>query len=428
MRARRPRRAAIAAAALIALSSSPALADGMPFPERTASSLEVRATAQRALVWLRQGSWEVHIQPVFSREPGRAAWVVPFPVRPNIEPSSVELFHQLELITAPVFIEYCIPRDDHEEGCGPGTAGDSQNGGEKSSAGAQVSVWETGQVGQLDYSVLSASQGDDLVGWLHQEGYAVSSAAASAIADYETEDQYFFVASVAADADPSKPIDPVRFVLDATHAMYPLRLTGQVVTAAEPLDLTLWVAFPDTGEQGYAPASHPFARFEANPTDGAAYRAALDAAFAESSSDTLQLLFGRSSLEHDIFSRSRCYESADYWMSQCVSYEELGVEAPSTWCAPLREMADRGVYLYRYQGRLDAEAMALDLMLERFALADIGERDRAYLHRTDSCNEAEEPYVGCAAGAMIERLSLPLWFLGALLLTLALLARRRRRG
>ncbi len=428
MRAWRLWHAFLAAFALIGLSASHARADGMPFPKKTASSLEVRATAQRALVWLRLGSWEVHIQPVFAREPGRAAWVVPFPVRPTIEPSSVELFHQLELITAPVFFEYCIPWDEKEEGCGAGTAGDSQKGGEKSSAGSQVAVWETGQVGQLDYSVLSATQGDDLVGWLDQEGYAVSSAAASAIADYETEDQYFFVASVSEDADPSKPIDPVRFVLDATHAMYPLRLTGQVVTAEEPLDLTLWVAFPDTDDQGYAPASHPFELFDANPTDGAAYQAALDAAFADNPSDTLQLLFGRSNLEHDIFSRSRCYHDPYYWTPMCAGYEELGVEAPPAWCEALQEMADRGVYLYRYQGRLDAPAMALDLMLERFALADIGERDRAYFHRTDTCNDPEEPYVGCAVGAMIERLSLPLWFLGLVLLTLALLARRRRRG
>ena len=64
-----------AAGRSIQAASGAAWADGMAFYV-TGGSSDVRATAQRALLWLRQGTWELHIQPVFEREAGAAAWVL----------------------------------------------------------------------------------------------------------------------------------------------------------------------------------------------------------------------------------------------------------------------------------------------------------------------------------------------------------------
>jgi len=58
--------------------------------------LEVRATEQRAILWLRGEYWELHIQPVFPRDAGAAAWVVPFEVQPTVFESSADFFDQLE--------------------------------------------------------------------------------------------------------------------------------------------------------------------------------------------------------------------------------------------------------------------------------------------------------------------------------------------
>ena len=75
-----------------------ALADGMAFTV-VGANLDVRATEQRAVMWLRGGEWEIHIQPVFPRDAGGAAWVVPFSVQPTVEPGNADFFDQLELIT-----------------------------------------------------------------------------------------------------------------------------------------------------------------------------------------------------------------------------------------------------------------------------------------------------------------------------------------
>ncbi len=186
--------------------------DGMPFPKIGASNLEVRATAQRAVIWLRDGTWEVHIQPVFDREAGGAAWVVPWPVQPTIHESNADLFDHLELLTSPAFIEFCTPQDEGGGACGAADMG-SNGGGETKSSEGSVIIWERGTVGQLDYVVLSAGDGDDLVGWLETNDYVVSAEAADAIVEFETEDQFFFVATLSQDADPALPHTPVRFVL-----------------------------------------------------------------------------------------------------------------------------------------------------------------------------------------------------------------------
>ena len=48
------------------LGPAAAMADGMAFTV-TGVSMDVRATEQRAVMWLRDGNWEIHIQPVFPR-------------------------------------------------------------------------------------------------------------------------------------------------------------------------------------------------------------------------------------------------------------------------------------------------------------------------------------------------------------------------
>lgn len=399
---------------LVGAWSADARADGMPFPETTAASLEVKATAQRAVVWLRETTWEVHIQPIFNREQGRAAWVVPFPVRPEIEESSARLFDELEIITSPVFIRFCVP--EYDSGCG---ADDAAGGleGDKRGASGEVEVWERGQVGQLDYTVLSATGGDNLVDWLGANDYAVSAAAATAIKSFETEGQFFFVATVSEGADPAKPIDPVRFRLPGASAgFYPLRLTALAVPQGATLDLTLWVIFPH--DQAFEPTSHPHQLFEGNPDSRQAYDLAVDNFFAAHSADTLLLLSSMSSTYDSLFAHERCnYDMGPY---VCVSYDELGITVPASWCDDLKQMKQQGVWIQRYQGRLDAAAMANDLVLET-APAGITQKNCFYLTSEGQCSEDD----GCSVARGLRRSSW-LALAMAVFLLVALLRRRRR--
>lgn len=408
-------------AALLAASPGDARADGMSFPRVTASDLAVRATAQRAVVWQRNGVWEVHIQPVFDREQGGAAWVVPWPVQPTIHPGNADFFDQLELLTSPIFLQTCT-EDSGGGGCG--SVG-YDNGGSKQSVQPEssVKVWEHGTVGQLDYVVLSAGDGDDLVAWLQSNDYEVSTDAADAITEFETEDQFFFVATLSEDADPSLPHVPVRFVLpELVDGYYPLRLTGLGVPAGKALDLTLWVIAPGSYNSGYLPESHPFSLMNASPRNGSEFDQALDDFFGSHDSDELALLYSRE-IATDLLADGRCSEE---WGYNCVSYSELGIVAPQIWAPELQEIENMSGWIQRYQGRLDAAAMVDDLHLS-WTNDYIPQNSAFYTHSTGSCPSEDDEYVGCSVARGLRHAT---WFLVTalilLLLGLGVHIRRRR--
>lgn len=223
-----------------------AAADGYVYIRKDlqGTRLEVEATEQRALLWQRANGWEIHIQPRFSREPGAAAWVVPFADRPEVSPGSSQLFDDLDFYTSPIFYHYCVWSSADSGGC----SGDDDSGsGSSESRGAEthVRVWERGEVGELDYVVLSARDGDSLATWLNDHDFAVPESAVELLDQYNDEGSYFFAARLSPDADPEKPLAPVRFLLPLEKLpSYPLRMTALGVPEGETMELTLWLAFP----------------------------------------------------------------------------------------------------------------------------------------------------------------------------------------
>jgi hypothetical protein len=398
----------------------------------------IDATAQRAVLWLRGGAWEIHIQPVFDRARGKAAWVVPFPALPEVSQSNADLFRDLELLTSPVFITYCTHDYDSGSGCSANDrAGSNQNGsGEKSGVAGSVKVWDQGEVGELTYVVLSASEGDDLVMWLETNGYVIPEGGESLIADFETEGQFFFVAQLSEDADPSLPISPVRFQLpDMETPLYPLRLTGLAVEPDQRLDLTLWVVYPDPGAPqeegaiGFAPDSHPYEKLDGNPMDPDAYEQAVDTFFSERTPDHLLVEHGRPLGDWDspVTQRARC-DSGNYY-GVCASLDDLGY-GDIVWSDEVQEMDSAKSYVYRYTARLDPVAMEVDLTLGEMEWSwDNISRitaDNVFIESTGICgDEDDEEYVSCSVA---KGLSFPGWFLLALLALTMLLAVRRTRS
>jgi hypothetical protein len=351
--------------------------------------------------------------------------VVPWPTRPTIHPSNADLFDQLELITSPVFLDYCTPADSGGGGCGATDMGGKSNSIDQGTAEGSVTIWERGTVGQLDYVVLSAGDGDDLVGWLETNDYAVSTDAADAITEFETEDQFFFVATLSEDADPALPQDPVRFVLpDLVDGYYPLRLTGLAVAPGDALDLTLWVIAPGTYNQSYLPQSHDYSPLGGTPRDRDGFDAALDAFFESQGADHLALLYSLP-ISYDLLEDTRCVGDHTGPGYACVSYSELGITAPQVWAPELQEVRNLTGWIQRYQGRLDAAAMAEDLVLVQ--VNDyIEQKSSFYFYDTGACPSEDDEYVGCSVARDLRHAT---WFLAAvaLLLLIAIAARRRRR-
>jgi hypothetical protein len=373
-----------------------ARADGMGF-RLVGGQADVRATAQRAVLWHRQGVWELHLQPVFEREAGAAAWVVPFPVLPSVSAGDPDFLDQLEVATSPVFMRVCRESSASCLGCGAADMG----GGALLGGGASVRVWERGTLGALEYVVLSAGDGDDLVAWLQAEGFEVPAAAAGPLAELTAEGSFFFAARLGAGADPAVPLLPVRFSLPGLEPpSYPLRLTAVGVPAGHSLDLTLWLIFP--GDEAWAPHGRAVLRPPLELADRAGLEAALDALFA-GSPEGLALLFGGCLADVGAFEGQACD-----WMVGCLEYEALGLSRPAAWAPEFEAL--RTAYVARYQARLGPAGLASDLRFRSLPPGEYLEHANRTFHRY-TCHEEG----GATALA------------GLVALGLALRLRRRRR-
>jgi len=339
--------------ALFSFYSFAALADGMSFVT-VGGNIDVQATEQRAIMWLRDGTWEIHIQPVFNRSAGSAAWVVPFPVRPEIEEGNADFFDDLELVTSPVFLRVC------DLGSPNGCFGTRSAGlGENSIADGEllVHLWERGTVGLLEYAVISASDGGHIVAWLEDEGFEISQEATRLLGDFETEGTFFFAAKISPEADPAKPLSPVRFLLTKEEqASYPLRLTALGVPAGQKLDLTLWVIAPDLRD--YSPSSHTVSSFRDRLSDKIEFDQAVESFFFLKPDGLLQLYGG------NVFAQ-QMKDGFFCFYSDCKTFEELGVEKPASLSPEFIEVDSKNFWIKRYRARLSSSSMGKDILIVR---------------------------------------------------------------
>jgi hypothetical protein len=240
-----------------------------------------------------------------------------------------------------------------------------------------VIILEQGKVGDLDYVILSASAGDKLVEFLNSAGYQLPPGAQDVIADYETEGVYFFVARLAEDADPNKPLAPVRFVLpDLQKPMYPLRLTALAVPPGETLDLTLWVIYSEW--EGFEPDSHPVHQVLPAPRKIEEFDEKLDEFFKSHTADTLALL------STDVIRYSDVLEGRFCAMYGCISFEELGIDVPA-WSDEILQISVDIHRIGRYQARLNTNSMAKDLTFKWVDPAHQEWASNIYVERT--CKE-----------------------------------------
>jgi hypothetical protein len=389
-------------------------ADG-GFYEPTASvvgtDVYVKPTVQRAVVWLRDDVWEIHIQPVFSRNQTQGAWVVPFPVRPEVYEGSADLFDGLESLTSPVFLQTCW----NPGGGGGGDAGgcscargDDDAEGSGSSVELEsdihVRVWERGQVSSMDYYVLSAETGDDLARWLETEGFHVPAGAQELIADFDAEGAFFFVSRLSPEADPTRPISPVRFALPGlSPPSYPLRMTGLGLPEGETLELTLWLVFPGESEDapeeavGYVPANRPYAtlyevpsHYNEKPEDAAGYDATVDEFFEGFSSHTM-LVATHLDLDFDRVDYGIDRRQVDRLGYLVPPNRIVDLDSPTMIISvELAEMIGGKYVLFRYLARFTAEAMRDDLVFSDVSFDYLPWASNVYERNVGKCDDLEE--------------------------------------
>jgi hypothetical protein len=363
------------------------MADGISFLDIRSANMEVQATTQRAVVWLRNGVWEIHIMPIFKRHKAKAAWVVPLPVLPQVKESSSDFFNHLELLSAPMFMEVCS--ETTGGGCGTtGSSSSSSSGGASIRTGTgHVEIWEHGTVGDLDYVIITTDHQVYMVEWLRNNNYYVTDLAEASLKKFEANSTFFFAAKISENADPAKPIKPVRFVLpDLKEPMYPLMLTGLGVPDGASLELTVWLISPNSDR--YVPTSHGFDKLEENQRlkNIDEYTSAVRRFYSTHASGTFLFLFAENTSLNDRYHLRGCIGGVG-----CVPFSEMGIKAPETWCNEVKEMYTNGDYLSRYQGRLGPVDLSKDLKFGQLPRDQWGYHNASNIYIHNTCEEEPDP-------------------------------------
>ncbi len=245
-------------AALQLCLASPALADGKGFG-RTVQSIET--PAQRVAIVFDGTRETLVVDTSFQTNDPDAAWIVPLPAKPTIEPVEDGFFEALDAVfsprlstqwswfATPVAVIVAIVSVLMRRGWRMTADGIavclilcimvlltlptlSRARGGTSAICAGVNILNSARVGAFETTVLSGTSGQVIVDWLSAAGYYVPSEAIPVLDDYCKDGWVFAAAKLASDA--GQPLGasgvirphPLAFVFTTHSAVYPLRLTG----------------------------------------------------------------------------------------------------------------------------------------------------------------------------------------------------------
>lgn len=381
--------------AVITLWSASAAADGMVWLTRTAietgfETADVLPEAQRAVFRFvpeddlgLDGTWELTIQPRYQRPETGAVWLVPFPVCPAVREAEGAFLDELDLLTTPLFVEGCVQDCECEVGGGcwfAGAAGDEHRSDTDVAPQPppDATVWQTGNIGPLDFVVLSAATGDDLVQWLDTNGYTVEAEVEDFAGEPGNEDLCYFAAKLAEPVADERSLPPVTFALDGLEdPVYPLRLTRLGMPGGDAsLPIEIWFVVPEEPLLGIpmrsvSATSHPAGAppcFDDDSTtpDG------LEACIGEhlDSLGGLALTYSGPFSEHALAATrdgALCHASfapLTDGVGSCLALERLFDEVPEGWSDALAELADTPYHVTRWEARFDAPDMDRDLVFD----------------------------------------------------------------
>ncbi len=101
-----------------------------------------------------------------------------------------------------------------------------------------VDVTQSVKAGVYDVQVIKGADGQAVIDWLTANGFSAPPAARAVIDQYVADDWRFLAAKVSPDGAGNLTHHPLKVTFPATHAVYPLRLTG---SDGEAINLDLFV-------------------------------------------------------------------------------------------------------------------------------------------------------------------------------------------
>lgn len=154
-----------------------------------------------------------------------AALLIPTPAPAEAALADVSVFAELEELTAPeVVVDYQWWPD---LGLGAGS-GDGAPG----ASGGAVSVLDVKQLGDIEVTVLAASDADELADWLDEHGYVMQDDLADALMPYVTEGWYYLAIRLTTEAENlSGALQPLDLTFASPQLIYPMRLSAAATSS-----------------------------------------------------------------------------------------------------------------------------------------------------------------------------------------------------
>lgn len=238
-------RTAVISLALLALASSPMLADGGFFPPEHGVA---HTSDQRAVIVDHGGSETIVLQTAYEGDRSDFAWVIPVPdlisAAQSVGTVDAGIFDTLHQITAPRRLTWTS--SSAACGCSGSDGGASVEDG--------VTVWETLRVDDYDVAVLSAGESADLTAWLNANGYGFPDGQGDTLQYYIDRGSYFVALKIApseiqrggdaggapgfGDAN-SREMAPIALTFDTDDLVFPMRISR--VSTTERVEVLLYV-------------------------------------------------------------------------------------------------------------------------------------------------------------------------------------------
>lgn len=153
-------------------------------------------------------------------ESADAALLIPTPGPAEASLAEETVFSELDSLTAPEeVVEYQWWPDF-------GLAGSASDGAPGATA-TGVSVLDVRQLGDLEVTVLSASDADELADWLEGHEYVMRDGLADALMPYVSEGWYYIAIRLTTDAENlSGSLQPLDLTFESEQLIYPMRLSA----------------------------------------------------------------------------------------------------------------------------------------------------------------------------------------------------------
>ncbi|MBI3241089.1 MAG: DUF2330 domain-containing protein [Chloroflexi bacterium] len=215
--------------ALVAVLAAPAatLACGGFF----CTTSPINQQVERIIFTQRGSEIAAYVQINYTGDDADFAWVVPVPSVPEVDVAEMDMFLELDTMTAPIYIGPPIPECALQDLALPALS-------VAEGAGGGVTVFSSGEVGPFGFDVIGSEDSEALINWLKDNGYRITPEMEPLVHVY-VEEQMLFLAMKLRPGAGVQDIQPVVMKYKSDRPMIPLRLTA--VAANPNMGVLVWL-------------------------------------------------------------------------------------------------------------------------------------------------------------------------------------------